>query len=273
MILVTGATGNIGRELVAALVGRGHVVRALTRDPAKAGLPESVEAVRGDPSDGPALVAALDGVDAVFLNVFGDVEPVAQAVAGSAARRVVLLSTQSAGSRPDLAESDRYRHLEASMRAVRPDLVVLRPGQFTSNNLWWVPMIARGHVAAPFADVAVPTIDPADIAAVAAEALTDDRHAGATYLLTGAEAPTPRERVATIADVLGRPLTFSGLTEQQFREASSFLPAETLDYMVAMMGHPTDEDRRTNDVVEEITGRAPRRFRDWVESHRDELAG
>ncbi|GAA4841076.1 NAD(P)H-binding protein [Actinomycetospora corticicola] len=273
MILVTGATGNIGRELVDLLVARGQDVRALTRDPDRAGLPAPVEVVRGDPSDGGALSAALDGVDAVFLNVFGDAGPVRQALQSASPRRVVLLSTLSVATRTDLAEAQHHRHLEEQVRAVREDAVVLRPGQFMSNALWWTPMIAQGHVEAPFADVGNPMIDPADIAAVATEALLDDRHAGATLALTGRESPTPRERLGAISEVLGRPLTFASLTEEQFRESNPSIPPAALDYMVAMLGHPTPEELRTTDTVAEVTGRPPRAFRDWVVAHRDELVG
>lgn len=114
-------------------------------------------------------------------------------------------------------------------------------------------------------------IDPADIAAVAAEALLDDRHAGAALALTGLESPTPRERIAVINEVLGRSLTFTPLTEEQFRRAD--IPADALEYMIAMLGHPTPEELETTDTVEEVTGRPPRRFRDWVAAHRVELAG
>jgi uncharacterized protein YbjT (DUF2867 family) len=201
--------------------------------------------------------------------VFGDAAPVVTALRDATVGRVVLLSTLSVATRTDLAEAQHHRDLERQVREVRPDAVVLRPGQFMSNALWWTPMIAQGQVQAPFADVGNPMIDPADIAAVAAEALLDDRHAGSTLTLTGIESPTPRERLATIGEVLDRPLTFTPLTEEQFRQAD--LPAETLEYMVAMLGHPTDEELTTTDTVEDVTGRPPRRFRDWVVAHREQL--
>ena len=273
MILVMGATGNVGRELVGELLARGQHVRALTRDPDTARLPAEVETVRGDPSDVDALVGALDGTDAAFLNVFGDPGPVVTALDEVSTARLVLLSSLCVETRVDLAYAREFRTTEDRLRHRRRDLVCLRPGQFMSNTLSWSPMISRGHVEAPYADVHIPVIDPADIAAAAAVVLTEDGHAGQTYPLSGGEAPTPRERVRVIARVLDREITFSEQSEEQFRRANHGMPPELLDYLIAMTGHPHQEEQELLPTVRELVGREPRGFEQWVRLHQDELAG
>lgn len=273
MILVSGSTGNVGRHLVELLLTDGHQVRALSRDPAGAQLPAEVETLRGDLSDSGLVAAALTGVEAAYLTVFGDPAPVAAALAEVPVRRTVLISSNCARTRPDLVVADRIRAVEQALRAVAPDLTVLRPAQFASNTAHlWRPMIARGVVTAPFGDQEVPVIDPYDIAAVAALTLTDDRHRGQTYELTGGERISPRRKVAVLATVLDRTLGFTELTEEQARGqlAEHFGPA-MVDYFVAKNGHPTEQDLLLMPTVEELLGRPPLSYADWAERQRADL--
>lgn len=268
MILVLGATGNVGRSAVELLVERGEQVRAMTRDPDTARLPEGVEVVRGDPSDGTGLGEALVGVDGVLLIIPGRAEAVASALDEMTPRRVVLVSSLTAGSRPELAYADRLRETEAAIRSVAPHATVLRPGQFATNALWWKPMVASGTITAPFVDVPIPVIDPLDIAAVAAEALTNGGHEGATYTLSGPEAISTRQQVEQVDTVLGVDLQLVELSEDEFRNADPDAPAGFVEYFVAVKNHPTPEERVVSAAVSEITGRAPKTFADWVRRNR-----
>jgi uncharacterized protein YbjT (DUF2867 family) len=205
MIVVTGATGNVGRPLVQALVAGGEQVTAVARRPPGMAAPQSVRHRQADLAQPERLKPILDGADALFLLVAGENPQGTLDVAkAGGVRRVVLLSSQGAGTRPEL-----YRHPRAFEDAVQQsglDWTVLRPSGFDSNALAWAELVrSQRMVAAPFPDVGLPTIDPADIAEVAAVALRDGRHAGRTYELTGPAPISPRQRAQVIGDALGTP--------------------------------------------------------------------
>ncbi|MFG3037334.1 SDR family oxidoreductase [Streptomyces sp. NPDC048330] len=271
MILVTGATGNVGRPLVELLAAAGEKVTAVSRRPAGE-LPAGVAHRRGDLADADGLKELFEGADAVHLLVAGlgdELSPreiVAAAVA-CGVRRIVLQSSQLVGTRPDSASHAVLRAFETAVRGSGLDWTVLRPGGFASNAYLWADQVrAARTVAAPFADVALPVVDPRDIAEVAAAALRDPAHAGRTYVLTGPAAVTPREQAAALAEALGAPVTFVGLTAEEARAGLvRFLPEEAVDGMLSVMGAPGPEERRVSTDVERVLGRAPRSFSAWAE--------
>ena len=173
MILIFGATGNVGRHLVRQLTDVGPDVRAITRKPDDAALPPTVDVRFGDLDQPDTLPAVLDGADAVFLlNAGSQPAAVADAIAAADVRRVVFMSALVARTRPDVAISQIHLRTEDALQRRDLGVTVLQPGQFASNALQWSEMIARGTVYSPFADTAIPTIDPYDVAAVAALVLT-----------------------------------------------------------------------------------------------------
>ncbi|MFE2010988.1 SDR family oxidoreductase [Streptomyces sp. NPDC059491] len=271
MILVTGATGNVGRPLVELLAAAGEKVTAVSRRPAGE-LPAGVAHRRGDLADAGRLKELFEGADAVHLLVAGlgdELSPreiVAEAVA-CGVRRIVLQSSQLVGARPDSASHAVLRAFETAVRGSGLDWTVLRPGGFASNAYLWADQVrAARTVAAPFADVALPVVDPLDIAEVAAAALRAPAHAGRTYVLTGPAAVTPREQAAALAEALGAPVTFVGLTAEEARAGLvRFLPVEAVDGMLSVMGAPGPEERRVSADVERVLGRAPRSFSAWAE--------
>lgn len=273
MILVTGATGTIGRGVVDLLLAQGEKVRALTRDPARSELPAEVDVVRGEPSDYESLVTALDGIESAFLVVHGDAEALARALRHSQTGKVVLVSSMTAATRPELAYAQHLRANEQLVRSALPTTTILHPGQFASNALWWQPMIAAGVVRAPFGDVAIPVIDPIDIAAVAATTLLGDGHAGATYALSGPELLSPRQKLEQIAQALRRTLDFTEQSEAEFRAASATMSVDSQDYFVALTSRPTPEELVLTTTVEDLTGRPAHTFADWARRNRDALAG
>ncbi|MFI5868191.1 SDR family oxidoreductase [Streptomyces sp. NPDC051546] len=266
MIVVTGATGNVGGELVRILAAAGEQVTAVSRRAPEGVLPEGVRHHRADLAEPQSLRAALVGARALFLLVAGE-EP--QAVLGLAAeagvRRVVLLSSQGAGTRPEL-----YGHPAAFEEAVRRsglEWTVLRSGGLDSNAFAWAESI-RTHrtAAAPFGDVGLPMVDPVDVAEVAAAVLRDSGHAGRTYDLTGPAPVTPRERAAAIAGAIGEPVRFVEQSPGEARaQMLTFMPEPAVDGTLSILGAPVAAERAVSPAVERILGRAPRPFTAWAD--------
>ncbi|MFE2375522.1 SDR family oxidoreductase [Streptomyces sp. NPDC059398] len=274
MITVTGATGNIGRPLTQALAEAGRQVTAVSRH--TAAVPDGVRHMVADLSDPVGLKPALDGAEALFLLLSGDLHAtgadpadiIGQA-ADSGVRRIVLLSTQGVVTRPFGATRIAMRALEDTLRGSGLEWAILRPGGFASNALWWAESVRTQQVvAAPFGDIGVPVVDPADIADVAAACLLDDRHTGGVYELTGPEVITPRQQAEAIAAALGSPVRFHELTRDEARAAMARnMPAELADDTLDILGSPSPAELRVSPDVERVTGRAPRTFADWAARH------
>ncbi|WP_026413405.1 SDR family oxidoreductase [Actinomadura oligospora] len=271
MIVVTGATGNVGRPLTQALAEAGEQVTAVSRR--AVATPDGVRHVAADLAEPTSLTPALDGAKALFLLLSGDLHaPEARPAdiiglaAASGVRRVVLLSSQGVATRPLGPSRVAMRALEDALREFGLDWAVLRPGGFASNALAWAESVrTRGTVAAPFGDVGVPVIDPADIAEVAAACLLDDRHTGGVYELTGPEVITPRRQAEALASALGSPVRFHELTRDEAKAMMTrFVPAELADDTLDIISAPNPAELRISPDVEHVLGRAPRPFDDWV---------
>ncbi|KQV16014.1 SDR family oxidoreductase [Kitasatospora sp. Root107] len=283
MIAVTGATGNVGRPLVQALAEAGAQVTAVSRTAvsrAAAELPPGVRHRVADLADPGSLRAALTGAEALFLLIAGsglELDPDALLGAAKAAgvRRVVLQSSQIVGTRPDFPSHAGLRAFEEAVRQSGLDWTILRPGGFASNAyLWAEPVRAHRTVAAPFGDVGLPVVDPADIAAMAAAALLGDRdghghgdgHAGQTYELTGPAAVSPREQAQAIGAALGEPVRFLPQTPAEARaQLLHFMPEPVVDGTLEILGRPSAAEQRVSPDIERVLGRAARPFADWAE--------
>jgi uncharacterized protein YbjT (DUF2867 family) len=277
-ILVTGATGHVGRQVVEQLVTAGHPVRAMTRSPATAALPAPVETVAGDLADPASLTAALDGVGAVFLIwPFGHPGGAEAAVAAIAERaeRIVYLSTLGAATGDD-GIVGMHGRLEQLVESAGPAWTLLRPSGFAVNTLGWAAQIRRGdEVRAPYPGLTRPLIDERDIAAVAVEALTTGGHDGARHPLTGPAALSQVEQVATIGEVLGRPLRFVEIDRAQARRdlIAAGMPDHFADSVLAGQGAQLDNPEPVLCTVAELTGRPAHSYRDWVAAHRADFTG
>lgn len=271
MLLVTGATGNVGGELVRALAGIGQRVRGLTRDPGRTKLPAGAEAAGGDLNRPETLSAALDGVRGVFLlSGYADMAGVLAEIRRAGVERVVLLTSGAAagGDMSNAVERDQILS-ETAVRASGVGWTILRPSGFHSNALRWLPHLRAGDVVrAPFGDVPIASIDPYDIAAVAARALTAAGHEGRTYRLTGPEPLLPADQVRVLAAVLGRRLRFEAQSDIEARaELSGVMPGEYVDALFRFFVDGTYDDSRVVPTVRELTGTRPRTFEQWASAH------
>jgi uncharacterized protein YbjT (DUF2867 family) len=275
VLLVTGATSNVGSEVVAALAARGEDVRAMVRGPAPAGAPDGVELVQGDLELPESLTPALTGVRGVFLlGGWSDMPGLVRRIEGAGVERVVLLTSRCVvGGRPDNPVTRMWLDAEAAVRGSGLDWTVLRPSGYQSNALRWLSQLQQGDVIrAPWPDVAIAAIDPADAAAAAAVALTEPGHAGAAYALSGPEPLTPGDQVATLARVLERPLRYQPLSDEQARAAmAADTPAPYIDAFFRFYSGGEFDDSPVLDTVERLTGRPSRAFAEWARAHAAEL--
>jgi uncharacterized protein YbjT (DUF2867 family) len=274
MIVVTGATGNVGRPLVRLLAEAGEKVTAVSRRVTSADVPARARAMPADLADTPTLRPALEEADAVFLAPAGDLLASAgnpggliEVIKQSGVRRVVLLSSQASHTRPQAISHARLRDFEHAVTASGLNWTVLRPGGFASNTFAYIPSIrAARTVAAPFGDVGLPLIDPAEVAEVAAAALRDDHHAGHAYVLTGPSLVSPRQQAAALGTALGAELGFMELTrEQALATMVQFMPEPVARGTLDILGAPTQEEQSISPDVEKILGRAPRSFAEWAQ--------
>ena len=276
-VLVTGATGRVGRLVVDELLPAGVPVRALTRRPNRAALPAAAEIVVGDFNAPASLDAALEGVGAVFLVWTAPVDTAAAVIARLAAhtsderRRVVYLSAPHQTPHPFFQQPNPLRGLhvevERLLAAAALDVVVLRPGMFASNALhWWAPQIRSGDVVRwPYGAAETAPVDERDIAAVATRALLDSRHTGGDYVLTGPESLSQAAQVHAIGNAIGRPLRFDELSPDEFRrETAGTWPGSVVEMLLGAWRATLGRPAFVTSTVQEIIGSPPRTFYQWA---------
>jgi (4-alkanoyl-5-oxo-2,5-dihydrofuran-3-yl)methyl phosphate reductase len=269
MILVTGATGTVGREVVRQLHRAGSEVRALSRNPEKAQFPEGVEAVAGDLTKLETLPTALDGVEKVFWVLPLDADFNFPRIARQAGvRHIVLLSASAVDFGAENAIARLHINAEQAIRESGAAWTFLRPGAFMTNAFQWADSIrSEGVVRLPFGDVSTPAIDSRDIATVAVKALSSDQYEGKIYTLTGPEPVTPREQVRILGDILGRDLGFETIPNEIAREYMlRQMPKEIVDALFDMP-RQSQSFSTVLPTVEEVTGLAPFTFKQWSIDH------
>ncbi|OBK98013.1 nucleoside-diphosphate sugar epimerase [Mycobacterium asiaticum] len=276
IIAITGATGNIGRPLVAELAAAGARVRAITRTPNTVDFPDGVEQVR-------SLAEALPGTSAVFLNSRAlpqrNAEGLATVVAQCKAAGVTKLVALSAinahddfARQPSRFRGDRNREVEQAAVESGLQWVSLRPSVFASNftGMWAGQLRAGDVVAGPYAAASMAPIVDDDISAVAARALLTDELVGRKIPMTGPHALTNRELVDVIGTVLRRPLRYHELPPELVRQrfTGSGFSAEFADAYVTMLAASLDSPALVTHEVEKVLGRPPLAFAEWVARHR-----
>ena len=271
-IVVTGATGNVGRPLVAELAAAGVQVRAVTRAPDTAAFPAGVEVAD-------AAVDALHGASAVFLNsraLGRDLANVVARAPDAGVTKLVALSAINADDdfsrQPSRFRGDRNKEVEQLAVDSGLDWVSLRPTVFATNfaGMWSAQLRAGDVVAGPYAEASSAPIVDSDISAVAARALLTDDLIGQQIPLTGPQSFTNAELVEVIGAVLDRPLQYREIPPDFMRQRFIDLgfPAEFSDAYVAMLAETLGKPALVTHDVEKILGRPALTFAQWVSRHR-----
>ncbi|HLQ80968.1 MAG TPA: NAD(P)H-binding protein [Brachybacterium sp.] len=271
-ILVTGATGTVGRALVHALSERGQSVRALSRDPSTAVLPTGVEVVQGDLTDPSSLTAALDGVSAVHLIGFDAPRGAGGGDALTTAPAVVEAAERAGVRRASVLHNGIPGGMDAAVQHSSLEWTVLVPVGFMANALWWAEAIRNeGEVAEPRADSRGAIVHEADIADVAATALTEAGHGGQSYVITGPESLNVAEQVSTLAEAIGREITFRELSDEEAiaRWRSWGFDDEAVEFMTWTWESPIGVT--PSDTVRRVTGGPGRTFSQWAAEHAEEF--
>jgi uncharacterized protein YbjT (DUF2867 family) len=271
MILITGATGNVGREAVRQLLSQGDEVAAVTRNPATAALPEGARVVEGDPSRPDSLASALRDVDAILLSsraVGNATAELLSLAAQQGVQRVVVLSAvtvEYGGGYRRFAEG--FKAIEDAAKASGLQWTFLRCAQFDTNALIWAPQIrAAGVVRGAYGDAAVSPIHPRDVAAVGAKALLDPQHAGHAYALTGPQSLTQRDQVRLIGEAIGMELSWQEISAELVSQAmlAQSVPKEIPDRMLGYLAECLRQPGPSTPVVEQILGRPALTFAEWA---------
>lgn len=267
-ILVTGATGSVGRLLVDELVEAGAPVRALTNNPAKAALPAGVEVAQGYLGRPSTLPDALKGIDTVYLAPLPAlVDEFVACALKAGVRRVVTLSGEPAEyeAQGDPA-SWHYYKLERAIEEAGFEWTHLRPGQFMNNTLDWAESIKTdGVVRAPYPEAVQTPIDLGDIAAVARVVLLDESYTGRKLTMSGPEAITQPEEVALIASAIGRPVRFEELSREEALAAwAPGMGKETAEWLLDGFRMMSEYLMTPESTVLEVTGRPALPYREWA---------
>lgn len=267
MYLVTGATGTVGRPVVDGLLAAGVPVRALSRDPATAGLPAGVEVARTD-------AMPLGGVTAMFVNpavAWNGVAALLKRAADHGVERIVLLSSAATlDDDPANAIGAHHRELERQVEESGLAYTFLRPGAFSANTRQWAGQIRAGDVVrGPYGRAQVAPVHERDIAAVAVRALLDDGLTGARPVLTGPESLSQADQVRLIGEAVGRPLRFEEIPAETARErmVGGGVPEPIADTLLRMFARFVDRPAEVSPDVERITGRPAAPFARWAADH------
>jgi len=272
-ILVTGATGTVGRHVTELLVEKGAAVRALSRNPAEARskLPQGVSIVAGDLMKPESLLEALQGAEAMFLIVSSD-EPeadlntdpgVVKLAEAAGIKRVVVLVGYEEGA------------AEQTLQASGMHWTLVKPAEFMANALSdWQQTIRTEGVVREFHGAALSAkVHEGDIAAVAVAALLEDGHHRQSYMLTGPEAITRRQSVEAIAAAIGKHVPFIELSEAEARQQwrSQGYDEESVDFFVQMAIQPPEAGYTVLPTIEQVLGRPARTFAEWAVEHKREF--
>ena len=275
MILVIGGTGNIGSKVVKQLQASQHAFRVLARDPAKVSA-LGAQAVQGDLSQPESLAKAMQGIDKVFvlgsgLNIVPHEAAAIAAASKAGVKHAVLLSVMFADTDSTGLGPSWHRKGEQALRASGMQWTILRPGAFMSNALNWAPTVkATGSVFSCTGTGQASPIDPADIAACAVAALTQDKWVNQGFTITGSELLSVPQQVEILAAATGRAIKCVDIPVSVHRDnlLKHGMPTLLVD---ALMEYFVEQGEgrgaKTADGVEKLLGRKPNTFKAWAEAH------
>jgi uncharacterized protein YbjT (DUF2867 family) len=269
-ILITGATGTVGSNVIDQLIALDPSVelRALTRNP-DAVLPAGVETAAGDLASPETLTEAFKDVDAVhFINFAGEqYAPLTEADA------IVALAEAAGVRRATILGGRADGPLELALAASTIESTIIRATEFMSNTLmWWAEAIkAESRIRELFGDRVSAMVHPADIGAVIATVLLEGGRDGQNLLLTGPEAVPIKEKVAILAEAVGREIEFVELTVEEAHQkwSSEGMGPDMIAFLTEALGNTPEEGKTVINTVEEVTGRPARTFAQWAIEHAD----
>ncbi|OGS42346.1 MAG: hypothetical protein A2506_06125 [Elusimicrobia bacterium RIFOXYD12_FULL_66_9] len=278
MILVAGATGKVGRELVMELKIRKAAFKVLVRDAAKTkALLGPVDCVAGDFNVPETLAAALDGVHSAFLLSPADPRMAAwetsfaRAAKKAGVRRLVKVSALGADAKSPLALDRWHGEIEEEIKRLSIPFVMLQPAYFYQNMIGLAPLILRGVLPGSMGTARFAMVDTRDVAAAAAAALASPAHDGKTFVLTGPAALSYAEAAAALSKALGRPVAYSDTPPEAAREhmlAAGYPPwlADALLELAAFFR--SGQADLATDAVKTLAGREPFSFEDFARAHK-----
>lgn len=275
-MLVIGATGRIGRRVVDELLMAGVLVRALTRRPAEADLPAPVEIVGGDLTVPGSVIPALQGVASVFLVWTAPPSTIEEIVGlfGTHAPHVTFLSSPHQTPHPFFEQPNPMAAMHATIERCLAvsgcTSTIIRPGMFASNVMhWWAAPIREGRaIRWPYGAAETAPIDERDIAAVAARALIDGRHAGGDHVLTGPTSLSQAAQARIIGEAIGRPILFEEITPEEFRhDTAGIWPPMVVEMLLAAWNATMGHTAYVTTAVSDILGRPARTFHQWAFDH------
>jgi uncharacterized protein YbjT (DUF2867 family) len=279
MIFVTGASGTVGREVVAQLLAQGVPVRALTRDPARAKIDQRAAVITGDTTQPETFAHRLKGSDALFSVVFGprmaaEEAELARVARDAGVKHIVKLSALGAGgeSGPRVGIAGWHEAAEKALAASGVPYTFVQATAFMSNLFFQrEPIVRMGKLFSNYGDGKLAFIHPRDIASVAVKALTSpDHHRNKAYPVTGSEALSMHEVAQLLSDALGRKIDYVPVTDEA--TADSFrqhgMPAEVIEALLPF-GKIVREGRAAavSSAVRDVTGRAPLTYAEWLKEY------
>ncbi|MFC3998265.1 NAD(P)H-binding protein [Nocardiopsis sediminis] len=291
-ILVTGASGNVGRHVVRGLVGAGQRVRAMTHSRGAEALPRGVEAVRADFADPATFGAALEGVERVYL-FSGATAAFVDRARSAGVGRFVVHSAIAAGFPDDddpddtglsplrrhlALKREEHRAVERLAEASGAEWTHVRMGLLAVGALGWAAPIRAGEpVRGPYAGAGEPLVHEADVAEVAVAALLTDDHIGAAHALTGPAKVTQAEQVDAIGRATGRAATYEEIPPDQARkewyDPANGMDHEVIDWILDLQAASSNGPGviAPTTTYEQLTGRPPRTFTQWALDHTNDF--
>lgn len=277
MILITGATGQVGSQALEELATRGVAVRALVRDPSRAAELAGAELVLGSFEDEASLARALDGVDAMLLTGRDSPDAVAQhrRVLAQARRTGVqhVVKLSAIGASPDsaIALMREHHEIDEEVRHGPWSWTLLEPHLYMQNLLRAAEAVRRtGQLAAPMGDERFPLVDTRDVGAAAAAVLSAAaKHAGCTYRLTGPAAHGYDEIARALTIVAGRPVAYEPVSPDAYeaRLLAAGLPEWRAFDLAHIAGAYAAVDRAVSPDLAMLLARAPRSLSDFLDDH------
>jgi uncharacterized protein YbjT (DUF2867 family) len=273
MHLITGARGNIGREVIRLLVAAGAAPVGVTRD-ASATPPPGARYVVGDPSRPGWATADLGGVETIVISpraVGGATAGLLALAAAQGAKRVVLISALTVEYPAGLPRfAGEFKAAERAVAESGLPATVLRCGDFDANALGWAPQIrATGLIRGAYPAATTSPVDERDIAAVVVQALLDPAYAGRTLVLTGPDPLTQPQKARLIGAAIGREVTFVEASADQIRAAllAAGVPADVPDRLLGSLADYARRPGPTTSTVEQVLGRPAGTFAAWAADH------